>query len=132
MKKKSRPHIVLIVARDEAVRNFLYSDTLPILSHSARISIMTLVDNGEVIERVRPFVEQIIPLKEYPESHFVNGFRYLIHTAHYRWLWSKNAKHMFALHDSRATTLSKKERISKKAKYLSEQVLLLGKMLQQK
>ncbi len=105
-----RPHIVLVVARGEAVRNFLYSDTLPALSSRARLTLLTLVDHGEVIERVRPYVERIIPLHEYTENRLVTAFRYLVHTAHYRWLWSENARHMWALHDARAKTFTQKLR----------------------
>lgn len=106
----NRPHIVLVIARGEAVRNFLYSDTLPALSSRARLTLLTLVDHGEVIERVRPYVGRIIPLHEYAESRLVTALRSLVHTAHYRWLWSENARHMWSLHDARAKTFLQKFR----------------------
>ncbi|HAF61793.1 MAG TPA: hypothetical protein DCK95_05660 [Anaerolineaceae bacterium] len=105
---EKKPHIVLVVARGEAVRNFLYSDTLPELSKNARVTLLSLVNHGEVIEYVRPFVDQVILLKEYQESSLVAKFRYFVHTTHYRWLWSENAKHMWALHRARATTTTQK------------------------
>jgi hypothetical protein len=101
---KNKPHILLVVARGEAVRNFLYSDMLPVLHQHARVTLLTLVDHGEVIDRVKPYVDRIIPLKEYRERKFVTALRYFVHTAHYRWLWSENAKHMWALHRARAVT----------------------------
>ncbi|RIK53760.1 MAG: hypothetical protein DCC59_06105 [Chloroflexi bacterium] len=110
MTERAKPHILIVVARGEAVRNFLYSDTLPVLAENARVTLLSLVDHGEVIERVRPYVEQVIPLKEYPENRLVAGFRHLVHTAHYRWLWSANARHMWRLHDSRACSWSQKIR----------------------
>jgi hypothetical protein len=104
----SKPHIVLVIARGEVVRNFLYSDTLPTLSENARVTLLSLVDNGEVIEYVRPYVDKVIALKEYQESRLVTGFRHLVHWTHYRWLWSENAKHMWDLHDFRANMFSQK------------------------
>lgn len=104
----SLPHIVLVVARGEAVRNFLYSDTLPTLSKNARITLLSLVNHGEVIDYVKPFVDQIVELKEYKESELVTKFRYFIHTAHYRWLWTDSAKRMWTLQDRRAKTLWQK------------------------
>lgn len=98
----NKPHIVLVVARGEAVRNFLYTDTLPALAKFARITLISLVDHGEVIDYVKPYVDQVIPLKEYKEKRLVTNLRYFIHTAHFRWLWSENAKHMWALHHERA------------------------------
>jgi hypothetical protein len=87
-----KPHIVLVVARGEAVRNFLYSDTLPVLAKNARITLLSLVDHGEVIEYIKPYVDQVIPLKPYRENSFVTFYRDVIHGAHYRWLWSENVK----------------------------------------
>lgn len=103
-----KPHIVLVVARGEAVRNFIYSDTLPFLSKHAKITLLSLVDHGEVIDYVKPFVDRVVTLKEYRESRLVTGLRNLVHTAHYRWLWSESAKRMYTLHDSRAKTVWQK------------------------
>ena len=97
----SRPHIVLVVARGEAVRNFLYSDTLPVLAESARVTLLSLVDHGEVVESVRPYVENIIPLRQYRENPLVVYFRQVLHTAHYRWLWSEAVKYYWGRHDAR-------------------------------
>lgn len=100
----SQPRILLVIARGEAVRNFLYSDTLSILSKNARVTLLSVMHDQEFCNRFGGFVEQIIPLREYRENSIVTNFRYLVHSAHYRWLWSENAKHMWALHDSRAKT----------------------------
>jgi hypothetical protein len=108
MQKDFRPHIVLVVARGEAVRNFLYSDTLSVLSKSARITLLSLVDHGEVMDQVRPYVEQIIPLNISQEHFLVTGFRELIHNAHFRWVWSGAVKYYWGLHDGRAKSSRQK------------------------
>lgn len=91
----SKPHVVLVIPRGEAVRNFLYSDTLPALNENARVTVLSVVVDEKIISRSRPFVEAVIPLQEYPERRLVLALRYLVHTAHYRWLWSKVAQNLW-------------------------------------
>jgi len=108
--RQDLPHIVLVVARGEAVRNFLYSDTLPFLSRQARVTLLSLVNHGEVVEQVRPYVDQILSLREHPEHPLVTRFRLLVHNAHFRWIWSDAVKYYWGLHDARAKTLRQKIR----------------------
>lgn len=96
-----KPHIVLVIARGEAVRNFIYSDTLPALSENARVTILSSVAHGEVIDYVKPYVERVIPLKTYKENSQITFFRESIHGAHYRWLWSENVKSYWGRHNAR-------------------------------
>jgi hypothetical protein len=104
-----RPHIVMVVARGEAVRNFLYSDTLRVLGETARVTLLSVIEDEAVNERFRPYVEQIVPLRAYTENQLVSGFRHLLHMAHFRWLWSEAVKkHHWPLHDARARTIPDK------------------------
>lgn len=105
---QTKPHVVLVVARGEAVRNFLYSDTLPELSRHACVTLLSLVDNGEIVEQVRPYVDRIVPLHEYEEHPLVTYTRMLTHNAHFRWVWSEAVKYFWGLHDSRAKTFRQK------------------------
>jgi len=66
--QSQKPHIVLIVARGEAVRNFLYSDTLTMLSRDARVTLMSAIHDEKFIQRFGPVVENIILLKNYHEK----------------------------------------------------------------
>src|SRR5687768_9184679 len=100
-RENNKPHIVLVIARGEAVRNFLYSETLAALSREARITLLSMVEHGEVIERVRPYVERIISLKAYRENSFVTFFRNVVRDAHYRWLWSENVQSYWGRHNDR-------------------------------
>lgn len=108
MPLKEKPHIVMVVARGEIVRNFFYSATLPQLSRHARITLLSSIDNGEVIEFVRPYVERIVPLKDYRENRLVIYLREMIHYAHFRWLWFKPAQSYWGRITSQARTWTAK------------------------
>jgi glycosyltransferase involved in cell wall biosynthesis len=97
----SRPHIVLVVARGEAVRNFIFSDTLRTLAQRARVTLLSLVDRGDVIAHAQPHVERIVPLKSYSSPSFVPFFHDVINTAHYRWIWTEAAKYYWGKHNKR-------------------------------
>lgn len=97
------PHIVLIIPRGEAVRNFLYSDTLRVLAENARVTLLSVIHDEAFREHFGPFVEQIIPLEEYNEAAGVNHLRSLIHEAHFRWLWSEVARNRWEVWDYRRT-----------------------------
>lgn len=97
-----RPHIVLVVPRGEAVRNFLYSDTLRLLAAEARVTLLSVVDDEKFIARFRPYAERIIPLAANLENPWLVRYRYLIQTAHYRWLWSKVAQNLWEWRDTEA------------------------------
>jgi len=112
----AKPHIVLIVPRGEAVRNFIYSDTLCLLSREARVTLLSVVANERILRHARPYVERIILLKEQPECRLLLYLRHVIHYAHFRWLWSKVAQNIWEWHDAEATTLPRQvERIVWKA-----------------
>lgn len=97
----SKPHIVMVVARGEAVRNFIFSATLRTLSQSARVTLLSLVEHGEVMEQARPYVERILPLKTYRYPSFVPFFHDVINTAHYSWMWTEAAKYYWGKHNKR-------------------------------
>jgi hypothetical protein len=98
------PHIVLVIPRGEAVRNFLYSDTLKVLSENARVTLLSVVDDEKFLARFRPYCHEIIPISQHKESVWVTRWRYLIHTAHYRWLWSKVAQNLWEWRDTEASS----------------------------
>ena len=104
----NRPHIVLIIPRGEAVRNFLYSDTLPALSQQARVTILSVLTDDKFMARFQPYVEEIIPLPHYPDPRGVAYLRKLLHEAHFRWLWSEVAQNRWETKEAAAKTLSAK------------------------
>jgi hypothetical protein len=105
-----KPHILLVIARGEAVRNFLYSDTLDILRQNARVTLLSVLTDQVFLTRFLPHVDEIIELKDYPESKWVGRLRDLIAYAHYRWLWTEKVRNKWRILDSRAITFPHKIR----------------------
>lgn len=99
---KRRPLIVIVVPRGEAVRNFIYSDTLRLLSENARVILLSVVTNEAVLAKARSFVEEIITIKEHPVHALAAYLRTLTENAHDRWLWSKVAQNNWELRGRRA------------------------------
>jgi hypothetical protein len=92
----------MVIPRGEAVRNFLYSDTLRLLSEQARVVVLSVVTNEAILTKSRPFVEEIIPIEEHPVHPLPGYLRTLIENAHDRWLWSKVAQNNWELRARRA------------------------------
>ena len=70
-----RPHIVIVVPRGEAVRNFLYSSTLETLAEQARVTLLTVVDDPESLSRFEPYLERSLRLEAYPPHSLVSWIR---------------------------------------------------------
>jgi hypothetical protein len=100
--KNKKPCVILVVPRGEAVRNFLYSDTLRLLSERARVVVLSVVTNEAILAKARPFVEEIITIEEHPVHPAAAYLRTLIENAHDRWLWSKVAQNNWELRERRA------------------------------
>ncbi len=97
-----RPHIVLVIPRGEAARNFLYSETLDALHREARLTVLSVVDDPSFAERFEDRTERFLPLQDLPQRPFVSRLRTLTENAHDRWLWSEVAKNNWELRDRRA------------------------------
>ncbi len=97
-----KPRIVLVIPRGEAVRNFLYSDTLRLLGEQARVTVLSVVTDEKILSKGRPFVEEIIPIEEHAVHPVPAYLRTLIENAHDRWLWSKVAQNNWELRQRRA------------------------------
>ena len=100
----AKPHILLIIARGEAVRNFLYSDTLPALCQHARVTLLSVLHDEKFVARFGGMVDRIVPLNEHPEHWIVRVLRELILMAHYRWIWTEKVKNKWDLLDMQAKT----------------------------
>lgn len=103
-----KPHIVIVIPRGEAARNFLYSDTLSVLSDNARVTLISVLHDDQFRGRFSPLVDEIIPLRNQIEHRMVLNIRHLLHEAHFRWLWSKVAQNVWEIRDYKADTLNKK------------------------
>lgn len=108
-RQEKRPHIVLLIPRGEAVRNFLYSDTLPLLAEQARVTILSVITDDRFMSRFRSCAA-IEPLPTFQEHRLVVELRQMIHEAHFRWLWSKVAQNVWELRAAKADTPLRKAR----------------------
>jgi len=96
-----KPHLIIVIARGEAVRNFIYSDFLEILSLKAKITLLTNIDHPDSAALAKPFINSVIPLQSYKENKWVVLFREIVHTAHYRMIWTEAAKYYWGRHNER-------------------------------
>ena len=62
------PRIVLVVPRGEAVRNFLYSDTLSTLASKARVIVLSVVNDEALLSGVRNDIDELVPLHHNPPT----------------------------------------------------------------
>src|ERR1051326_2278172 len=103
----SRPSIVVILPRGEAIRNVVYSGTLDQLSAAANLTALSVFPS----EDIRRFMEQsctVQPLRNVPERYVVGALREVLDMAHGRHLWSKAAQERWMVRDSEATTVALK------------------------
>jgi glycosyltransferase involved in cell wall biosynthesis len=91
----------MVIARGEAIRNFVFSDTLRVLSQHARVTLLSIIEHGEMMAQAQPYAERILPLKSYKPRAFIPLFHDVINTAHYRWMWTEAAKYYWGKHNKR-------------------------------
>ena len=98
---KKKIKVIIVIARGEAVRNFVFTKFLKILSNKAEITLLTSVNHPQLIESSKNHIKQIIELNRYNENPLVNIIRQIIHTAHYRWINTQAVKYYWGRHDNR-------------------------------
>src|SRR4051812_16552784 len=89
-----RSHVVLVAPRGEALRNFVYSDTLRVLSENSRVTVLSVVDDDQILSRFRSQAE-ILPLRYYREHPAVAAALGKSELAHFRHVWSEGAKEVW-------------------------------------
>lgn len=102
--KERGPHLVAILPRGEAIRNFVYAGTLEEVAREVAVSVLSVLPGGESEDRLRKCSENLFPLEEIPERRTVNALRELLDLAHGRWLWSEAAQERWRLRDLEANT----------------------------
>ncbi len=96
------PHIVAILPRGEAIRNFVYTGAMDELAREAKLTLLSVVPNKELQEELRLHCDELISLRQIPEHVAVENIREVLDMAHGRWLWSKAAQERWLVHDSLA------------------------------
>jgi hypothetical protein len=96
------PHVVAILPRGEAIRNFVYSGTLEEVSRQAEVSALSVLPGDEFKRLLQQCSNSIYPLREIEEHRVVNTLREVLELAHGRWLWSEAAQERWRLRDAEA------------------------------
>ena len=113
----NRPHIVMIIPRGEAVRNFLYSDTLRVLSQNARVTLLSVIHDAQFRTRFEQYAS-IIALQVFKDHLLVGRLRHITDRAHFRWLWTGVARNRWEIDDFEALTRgSRLRRLAEKGLY---------------
>jgi len=108
--KESGPHLVTILPRGEAIRNFVYSGTLEEVSRDVELSVLSVLPGEEFEDLMRQCSDNIFPLQEIEERRVVNTLRELLDLAHGRWLWSEAAQERWRLRDAEAVAERRRTR----------------------
>lgn len=97
--KPDKPRILMVIPRGEAVRNFLYTKTLPLLSEQAEVYLLSVIHDEKFTAQFSDYVKEVIPLKKYQENQLLGYLRNLLIHAHYRWQWTKKAQNKWEMMD---------------------------------
>jgi hypothetical protein len=96
------PHIVAIMPRGEAIRNFVYTGVIDEMAREAEITLLSVVPSSDLEATMRAHCHQFLPLQEIRERTVVENLREVLDMAHARWLWSKAAQERWLIHDTEA------------------------------
>jgi hypothetical protein len=101
-RRQNNPHIVTILPRGEAIRNFVYAGVLDEIAREAEVTLLSVIPNDEIESMMRAHSHNFIPLQEIRERTVVENIREVLDMAHARWLWSKAAQERWLIHDTQA------------------------------
>jgi hypothetical protein len=102
--KIDHPHLVAILPRGEAIRNFVYTGALDEVARAAKVTLLSVMPSSEVQDFLCARYRHVLQLRDIEENRIVRSIRELLNTAHGRWLWSKAAQERWRLRDLEATT----------------------------
>lgn len=95
-------HIVAILPRGEAIRNFVYTGALDEISQETKVTLLTVLPNEELRELFLARYDNLYELQEFREKRIVESLREVLDMAHGRWLWSEAAQERWRLRDAEA------------------------------
>lgn len=106
-----RPHLNVIFARGECLRNFLYSGTLATCREAAKVSMLSVMPSAEIQTLLKAQTDDLAELIHVPQDYRVRLIRELLGMAHGRRLWSAAAKARWQFRETEADSLSKKAKL---------------------
>ncbi|MCM3874275.1 MAG: hypothetical protein ND895_26595 [Pyrinomonadaceae bacterium] len=105
--QSKRTHIVAILPRGEAIRNFVYTNALDEAALESKITLLSVRPNQELEDLLRSRYQNVFQLREFQEKWIVRIQRELLEMAHGRWLWSEAARDRWRLRDIEADSPAK-------------------------
>jgi hypothetical protein len=110
-------HLLAILPRGEAIRNFVYSGALDQIAENVKVTVLSVMPNAEIRNVLETRYGRAYELPHIPERRVVGTVRELLDTAHGRWLWSEAARSRWEVRDveSRRTPALRLKRVAKKA-----------------
>jgi hypothetical protein len=110
-------HLVAILPRGEAIRNFVYSGALDQIAENVKVTVLSVMPNDEIRGVLESRYGAAYELPQVPERRLVGTVREILDTAHGRWLWSEAAQSRWQVRDleSRRTPALRLKRAAKKA-----------------
>ena len=103
-----RTHVVAILPRGEAIRNFVYSGALEDVRREAEVTVLSVVPGEEFRQLLAASSDRFHPLQSVPERWAVRFTREVLDMAHGRYLWSKAAEDRWRFRDGEAVTTSQR------------------------
>lgn len=114
---KKRPHIITILPRGEAIRNFVYTGALDEVARNMDVSLLSVIPSDDLQNQFLSRYHDLHQLQEIRESHIVEALREILDMAHGRWLWSEAAQERWRLRDVEAETIG--QRLKREAKKMA-------------
>jgi hypothetical protein len=113
--KSARPHVVAILPRGEAIRNFIYSGVMDKLTKEIETTLLSVIPNNPIGDLLRSRYRNVYELENRREHRVITFLRETLDMAHGRWLWSQAAQERWRLRDLEANTASRMlKRLGKK------------------
>jgi hypothetical protein len=97
-------HVVAILPRGEAIRNFVYSGALDRVAERSRLTVLSVIPNAEIRQLLESRYEHVYELPDVPERWAVGAMREVLDVVHGRWLWSEVAQTRWQIRDVEART----------------------------
>src|SRR5262245_51454564 len=83
------PHIVAILPRGEAIRNFVHTNALDRLAEQARVTLLTVLPTPQYRQNFERRYDAVHELEQIDERWAVRIQRDVLDMAHGRWMWSE-------------------------------------------
>src|SRR5437763_51569 len=100
----ARPKILAVLPRGEAIRNFVYSETLDRIGKAADLHVMSVIPNVQIRDLLRERYCNVRPLDDTVDSWVARALHEVLDTAHGRWLWSEAASERWRRRNAEAST----------------------------